>query len=176
MAEEKITDPYLDILYTSNVRCPYCGARIVKFSTTCPRCGIHKKQISESSNIRAKEIKKQKTGEKVFMTRYRPNDVMFTTMIMLLVLGMFGAHCFYVGRKIRGWIIVSFLTIGVIGALFPQDWRRAYTEFVPIDYFPFITDWFFGIAIIIWVFDIFAVVFGIFKYPVRLGDKVDDKK
>ena len=170
-------DPRLDYLYNKDVRCPYCHARIVKYTTTCPRCGIHKKQIFEASNVRAKEIMKAKTGEKIFMTRHRPDDVVFMRMVMLsLVCGLFGAHCFYVGRRIRGYIILFSTIFGLISAICVQI-------FVPdsvMQYFRstiilFPTDIFLVGAFICWAYDFFGVVFGFFKYPIRLGEDVPAK-
>ena len=137
---------------------------------------MHKKQLSEGSNLRAKKAKKERTGEKLFMTRRRPVDVSFTAMSLFLILGMFGAHCFFVGRKIRGWIIAIFFIIGSSGYFIPQDWRQAYSDSINIAYFPFVTDIFLIAAVTMWIFDIFAVVFGFFAYPIRLGDKQHDEK
>jgi len=139
---------------------------------------VHKKQIAESSNKSAKYIRKHKTGEQVLMTRSRPVDVRFTVMVLWLLLGLFGAHNFYVGRKIRGWIMVGcFVTTCLFFFIFPtgnpldgftgqHSWRAAFDGWNV----PFPTDWFFIAGFIMWAYDAFAVVFGFYKYPVRLGE------
>jgi TM2 domain-containing membrane protein YozV len=175
-------DPYLDRLYNSNVRCPYCKARILKYTTTCPRCGIHKKQIYEASNIKAKKIIKEKTGEKVFLMARKPVDVSFTKMALLcLFLGFAGAHCFYVGRKIRGWFMACSTVIGMVGSIvssIKEEWRTIFTSIAIWEdvtlLFP--TDYFMLIFIIMWGIDFIAIVFNLFKYPVRLGEVPIEKR
>ena len=174
MAEKReVIDPRLDYLYNKNVRCPYCHARILKYTTTCTRCGIHKKQIFEASNVRAKEIIKAKTGEKIFMMRRRPDDVSFTRMIIMLIGGLFGAHCFYVGRRIRGWFfvictIIGLMSVFIVGPFVPDSVMKIFTDVS----MPFPTDFFFAASFVCWAYDFVAVVFGFFKYPVRLGESL----
>ena len=175
MVREKI-DPELDYLYNKNVRCPYCHAKILKYTTTCRRCGIHKRQIFEASNVRAKEIMKERSGAKIFMTRRKPSDVSFTRMAMLLIVGLFGAHCFYVGRKIRAWFFVICTTLGlicviIVGAFVPQSAIEVFTN----KSIPFPTDFLIVASLACWAYDIFAVVFGFFKYPIRLGEMPNTK-
>ena len=175
MAAKEVIDPYLDYLYNSNVRCPYCKRRIVKYTTVCQRCGVHKKQIAESSNVRAKQIKKEKSGAKLFSTRRRPRDVSFTSMALFLIIGMFGAHRFLVGRKISGWIMLVCGVVGFVGIFLPENWREWFNEAVPLSpAFP--TDIFFAVAFVMWAWDCFAVVFGYFSYPIRLGEVENEKQ
>ena len=170
-------NPYLDYLYNSNVRCPYCRAKIRRYTTTCIRCGIHKSQIAAASNIRAKQIMREGTGEQIFMTRRRPSDVSFTAMILLLIVGIFGTHCFHVGRKIRGNIILISTMIGFGGilvyALFPHI-RGQWLSLTGTHDLPLPNELLVIVALCMWVFDIFCVILGLFKYHVRLGEK-DEK-
>ena len=162
----------LDRLYNSKVRCPYCKSIIPKYDVKCANCGITKKQIADASNVKAKEVKQKKTGEKVLMTRNKPDDVSFTKMMLWLCLGMFGAHNFYVGRKIRGFIVLSLMVVGMaFWIILPGDglipgyvhpWR------IPFSGAIFPTDALCVVAVFIWIFDLFAVVFGFYKYPVKL--------
>ena len=181
--QRQIVDERLDSFYVKNIRCPYCGARIEKFTGACRRCGVTKSQIANASNKKAKQIMKQKSGEKIVRTRYRPRDVTFTSMLLCLLVGFFGVHAFYSGRKIRGWIILSsFILFIIFGLIFfigtpgqnftnMHPWRRQFDMRGQ----PFPTDFIVLIAIGTWVVDFFGVVFGLYKYPVRLADaKVDD--
>jgi len=168
----KEIDPRLDAMYNRTVRCPYCRTRIAKYTTTCEKCGITKDQIFYASNKQAKKIIKEKTGEKIFKTRHRPDDVMFTTMAIFTILfGLFGVHDFYVGRRIRGWMQVSFIAIGfvvfMVTSIHPLLPARNLFE---DNGWVFPTDWLALIAVILWVVDAFAVVFGMYKYPVRLAE------
>ena len=182
MYDKKEVSPELDRLYNSTVRCPYCRARILKYTTKCPKCGVHKIQIFESSNKRAKEIKKQKTGEKIFMCRRRPRDITFTRMaILLFFTGLIGGHNYYVGRKFKAWTMFVLTFIGIIGVfVFPiqivdgnivtdSGARAMFGKFFP-------TDMAFVVSFIMWAIDAIAIVFGLYKYPVRLGDAPDVTK
>jgi len=119
---------------------------------------------------------KEKSGKKIFMVRHRPNDVSFVRMCMLLIPGLWGAHCFYVGRKVRGFIMLAFMLVSILSFITPL--REPFMEMVgdlnlvgevPV---PFPTDLFFLAAFFMWAYDVVAVVFGFFKYPARLGDPI----
>jgi len=111
-----------------------------------------------------------KSGErgKIVMVRRRPSDVKMWRIALCLVFGLFGAHNFFTGRKIRGCIslvsmfifIVSGLVIYQIDAL-----EEYWVQLVSLISTP---------ALVIWVMDAFGIVFGWYKYPVRLGDAKKD--
>lgn len=149
---------------------------------TCSQCGISKAQIANSSNQRAKQMMREGHGGKIVMLKRRPDDVRFSTMASWLLLGLFGAHCFYVGRKTRGWIMFWLIIIYIASVMiFPYGtWDAATSSFVGIhpwreacirEGFTLPTDFLGVAAVIMWAMDSFAVVFGYFKYPVRLGEK-----
>jgi hypothetical protein len=179
--EEKIAerskyeiDPYLDHLYNTTVRCPYCRLKILKYTTTCIRCGVSKIQLYESSNMRARQIKKRKTGERTFMTMRRPFDVDLTKMIFLCIVGFTGAYCFNVGRNIRGWAVMLCLWIGLMGgavcyfyppAMAAHEYFRDEMGLMGLP-----TYFFFIAGIGMWAYDFCGIIFGFFRYPVRLGD------
>lgn len=176
MEQRKQLDPRLEHLYLSNMRCPYCKNLINKGELSCTRCGVHKEQIFNASNERAKEIMRKKTGEKIFMTRTRPHDVSFTKMLLFGLLGAFGVHNFIVGRKKRGWfIVIAWIVFLTFLFIFPYGTpANNYQDIHPIrenfknSLFP--TDFLIAVVLIIWAVDIFGIVLGFFKYPVRLGD------
>ena len=168
-------DPALDRLIARNIRCPYCSALIAKFTTDCAQCGITKQQIARASNVEAKKIIKSRGREKgkVLLSRHRPEDLKFAKFLLLLVfLGMFGAHNFYCGRRIRGHIMLWFMVPPSIWALFWMDhpWRLFFETSgmpFPLDAFP--TDYLVVVAIIMWLVDWFSVVISNrYKYPVRI--------
>jgi hypothetical protein len=154
--------PRLDKLYTSAVRCPYCRNKIQKLQTTCSKCGLNKIQIAYASNKRAKQMMKSGERGKIVMMRRRPNDVKLYAILLRAIFGLFGMHNFYVGRKIRGWISFGFMFVFIVTGIiiFELD----LTEFTPV-VAALSTP-----AIVIWVTDIFGIIFGWYKYPVRLGE------
>jgi len=141
---------------------------------------VTKEQIFESSNKRAKEIMKSRTGEKIIKTSRRPNDVKFLTMCLLLIPGIFGVHNFYVGRKVRAWLMLSIFIVGLALALYftPGTMansfedihvaRQFFLDHSPIPIFP--TEMLIIAAILMWICDIVAIILGWYKYPVRLGE------
>ena len=172
-------DPELDRLYVRTVRCPYCKARIRKYTTTCARCGVHKMQVLDASNKRAKEIIKGKTGEKVLKTKNKPHDITFTRMALLLIFGLLGTHNFYVGRRWRGMIMLSFVLITILFLfIFPmgpmsdglEGMHHVRKMFVDRGLL-FPADFLFVIAFFMWGYDTLAIIFGFYKYPVRLGEE-----
>ena len=184
MSKRKSIDPELDKLYARKIKCPYCKTPIKKFTKTCTQCGVTKDQIFEGSNLEAKAIIEGKAPKaKVLMVRRRPSDIDFTRLILLAVFGgLFGAHCFYVGRRKRGYfMMISFFVFILSAIIFSHGtpdasfedlhpWRRAFDNvnlWFPLDV-P-------GLIVIgMWFVDWFAiVVFQRFKYPVRLPRQKD---
>jgi TM2 domain-containing membrane protein YozV len=172
-------DPALDKLYARSVRCPYCKTKIGAYQTTCEKCGLNKMQIYRASNARAKEMRREKSGGKIVMTRRRPDDVRLSRLAFSLVFGICGAHAFYVGRRMRGFVILGLFTAFIVFSLiFPigdinnhlagmHPWRAAFNSWGGM---PFPTDFLGAAALFMWFFDIFAIIIGRFKYPVRLGE------
>lgn len=171
-------NPRLDRLYKSAIKCPYCKKRIHKFQTTCERCGLNKIQIAYASNKKAKQMKKEGESGKIVMVRRRPTDLPLWKVTMLLFWGLFGVHSFYVGRKVRGWISLGFMIGFILQAIiFPVGTlEKGWTDAHPLwqksiaadTVFPLI---FLGtVSLVLWISDIFGVIFGLYKYPVRLGE------
>ena len=178
---EGVIDPRLDRMYVKNVRCPYCKGLIPKFVDTCSGCGITKAQIANASNLEAKKIIKEKLPGTVLLVRQRPEDVQFGKfMFYMIFLGWMGAHNFFIGRRVRGWIVVAGCIIGILGYLvFPAapefgevTGLRAVRRAFDVGGWPFPTDLVMAVVLFMWFFDWFAVVlFGLFKYPVRIDPK-----
>ena len=178
---KKGVDPRLDRMYVKNVRCLYCKAVIAKYTMKCEQCGITKEQIAGASNQEALKIKKEGLPGKVVFTTQKPNDLRFGKFVALMVfLGIFGAHNFFVGRRIKGWIMFVGMMVCILGFIIfpiPQDGGVATGMASVRGIFdsgarfplPFPTDLLGGIIIIMWIVDWFAaVVFSRYKYPVRI--------
>jgi len=171
-------DEKLDRLYVKNVRCPYCRALIPQYTGDCIQCGITKEQISKASWQDAKKIRKGEMDGKIIMTKRRPNDLQFGKFIIFLVFfGWMGAHNFFVGRKIRGWIMcISFWSLLLSNIIWSigtpannfmdvNQFRNSFNFLFPFD-IPGL------VAIIVWFCDWFAVViFNQYKYPVHIRPK-----
>lgn len=166
--------PRLDRLYTSAVKCPYCKNKIQKLQTTCSKCGLNKIQIAYASNKKAKQMMKAGERGKIVMMRRKPTDVKMWQMAWRLIFGIFGVHNFYVGRKIRGWVMLGFMVAFIVTAIgVPlalgieiQELGEAAQPIAFLSTPP----------LVMWIADAFGIVFGWYKYPVRLGEDADASK
>jgi len=131
---------------------------------------LNKIQIAYASNKRAKEM--MKTGEKgkIVKMRRRPRDVLMWSMAWRLVFGIFGWHSFYVGRRIRGWISLGLMIVYIVCAVILMSIDALGDEWVqPVALIS-------TLPLVLWIADAFAIVFGWYKYPVRLGEVKDASK
>ena len=181
---EQTYDKRLDKLYTSVVKCPYCGNRIQKLQTVCTRCGLNKIQIAYASNVRAKEMMRAGERGKIVMMRRRPNDLNLLHISWRLLFGFFGVHNFYTGRKIRGWIMLGLglgfilqliiFPVGNIGSEAILEGMHPWRETVMVEWnMPFPLDFLGAAALVLWISDMLGVFCGWYKYPVRLGEVKD---
>ena len=183
-SNRQVYDPKLDRLYMKTVKCPYCRFKIRSMQTTCEQCGLSKMQIARASNKKAKQMMKERDKGKIVMINRRPDDIKLSGFTMSLITGIFGTHCFYVGRRTRGFIMLGVMFLYVASVIiFPMGiweggtfvgmhpWREAALQFgvFPAD--------FLGLAVfMMWMLDVVRVLVGWFKYPVRLGDHPNKKK
>jgi len=185
-------DRSLDRLYARNIRCPYCRAVIPKFTSTCVQCGITKEQIANGSNKEAKRLMwgKDKGKGKVLRIKRRPDDVPVVKFLLLLVFfGMFGAHNFVVGRRVRGWIMLISTTLLIASTfIFPHasagdladtahPWRAMFERNEWFPFFPLDIPGF--IAVTVWFVDWIAIViFNQYRYPVYIAatDELEEQK
>jgi len=178
MPKRTPTSRKLQYFYSRNIKCPYCKNWIRKFVAKCDRCGVTKEQIADASNQEAKQIKKGKRQGKIVYTRRRPDDVSLPKLLLLTIfLGVFGAHCFYVGRRLRGWLMLgSFLLLIAAFIIFPTGtgdvpmhaWREPFQAARYFRWFPLDAPGF--IVVMIWLVDWVAILIDRFKFPVRLAD------
>ncbi|HUF25389.1 MAG TPA: NINE protein [Gemmatimonadaceae bacterium] len=80
--------------------CRSCGGRILAASEVCPRCGV--RQFGTPSVPEAVALEPLASDKRVL-----------PTFLFCLLLGVFGAHRFYVGRK--GTAVLQLLTLGGLG-------------------------------------------------------------
>lgn len=155
-----------------NMRCPVCGAKLIG-KQLCPYCKVTDKQILNASNKKVKEYRKSGNKDLICNTNVLPGDVSRLKLILYTIfLGWCGVNHFYVLRNIRGtYAVVS--TAGSIGimalGLVIKSLVGAWAVIYDILYSVFF--YMMAINVILWVFDIFAVIFRTFKVPVVLAKK-----
>lgn len=157
------------------MECPVCGAKMVD-GKICKYCGVTSVQVNTASNQKAKEAIKQGNKQDVCYSKTMPSDVNKTKLVLLTVLlGYAGAGNFYVGKWVKAWVNLISFVLGVIISIFiyigdklswgVEAWLQLALDFVCV---------FAAISLMMWVFDIAALIFKRYKVPVVLGE--DDVK
>ncbi len=159
-------DDRLDNLYMREMRCPYCQTKIPRGTSKCKNCSLTKEQI-----YYAKLTTPYRRDCNVLMSKVRPADLPFWKMAVGGIFGFLGIHCFVAKRYIRGVIILllSALFIASLiifpGAFGDQEPNQIRYMFESKTYL-FPGDLLGIIALGLWVWDMFAIFFRQFKYPV----------
>ena len=145
-------------------KCPRCGEKALLASNKCSDCGLIFARLKRASDVQAQKHLKQKEKHKVIYTSQLPLDIIKWKLILYCILGgMFGLHCFYVGRKLRGYYYLICFSIIMLIIIFQIDLIWA-----GYDAFMSVFAIFGGIMGIMWIYDIFLVSIGKFKVPVAI--------
>lgn len=159
-------DDRLDNLFMTEMRCPYCQTKMPKGTSKCKNCALTKEQI-----YYAKLSNPFKRGQNILMSKVRPAEMPYWKMVLGSVFGFFGTHCFMAKRYVRGTIMLL-LTLSFIATffVFPPSLgeapAHAWRNMFEIKGMMFPGDLLGVFALGLWVWDLFAVIFGQFKYPV----------
>lgn len=159
-------DERLDMLYMREMRCPYCQTKMPRGTSKCQNCALTKEQI-----YYAKLTAPYKPGQNILFSKVRPASLPLWKMGVGGVFGFFGVHCFIAKRYLKGFIMlllsvafaVSLMVFPpAIGDAEPNAVRYMFeskTYLFPGDLS--------GIIVLgMWVWDLFAIFLGQFKYPV----------
>ena len=154
------------------IKCPICGAKLFN-NQLCPYCNITDEQVLGASNKKVKEFRKTGNIDMIHTSTIFPFDLIKWKMVVFtILLGWAGAHHLYVNRPVRGiFSIVS--TAGSIGILLLSFVFKIDIEWLSIVYNVIYEILFYMMAInvILWLWDVLAVLIGTFKYPVVLPKK-----
>ena len=153
------------------MRCPFCYEKLNKYSNVCSVCGFNTEQLKSASNTLVPEMRK-KDPESVIMVTEIPDDVNTKKLFWLcLLFGMIGVHSIYVKRFVRGIYSLISTIILWIGTAIIYGWIFIPPLYSQPDFTALI-----GVigasAVIMWVFDFVGIIFGKFKIPVVLKDKI----
>lgn len=144
--------------------CPRCGLKSLSVADSCQECGLIFSRLALATNKDAK--RKMARGDKDFiiMTSNLPSDIKwYKLLLMTIFLGLFGGHCFYVGRYWRGGMLlvngISLILYVVFNAqLVAVDGGRLIAALTTIG----------GIIMLFWIFDVIWVIIKKFKVPVAI--------
>lgn len=159
-------------------RCPRCNYKTASNMGRCGKCGLNYVKFADATNAEAKSAFRMGEKERVLYTNQKPSDVSKPDILVQSIFGgWFGLHYFSLGKIWRGifqiiGLICAFVYIYFAGA---QNVRSGYSGF-----FVLMCGFVWVASFIIWVSDIFAIIFNKFKYPVSLPytnhvDKTQDE-
>ncbi len=155
----------------STIMCPRCGMRSLKGTESCPDCGLVFSRLELATNKDAKKKILQRDKDFVIYTSSLPQDVKFIKLLLMAIfLGIFGGHCFYVGRYWRGGM---FLVNGLVllcctifnDYLIKIDGGKLIATLATIG----------GLILCVWAYDIVMIVLKKFKVPVTINLEGEDK-
>lgn len=140
-------------------KCPRCNNKVLANQTRCEECGLLFSRLEFASNKAAKKKLRKFDRDYIIYTNQYPKDVSkIKILILSALLGLFGAHYYYVGKYLKGIL----MSLGMIYTVFCVIFNPAIMEmsngsylFVPI-----------GIMVFSWIISVSYVVFGKFKVPV----------
>lgn len=143
-------------------RCPRCDEKNPINAYKCPSCGLVFDRLKLATNKAGKDMLRQGKKDKVIWTKDFPSDLKRSKAIILcLTLGLFGGHCYYVGRWTKAILMSIFGTLTMVIAFLMVS------NSIPDEVY--ITSQIVGaIPLFVWMFDISAVIFKKFKVPIYI--------
>lgn len=152
------------------IKCPRCGLKNPEGSFACADCELRFERLALATNGDAKRKKLRGDREFIINVTDLPSDVSFIKLILYsILLGIFGGHCYYVGRYLRGAMFTTNMLAMILFVVFNGKlinvWDGHFFEIV----MPFC-----GLILIFWIFDIIKVCTHKFKIPVAIDLNVDE--
>lgn len=150
--------------YAKKFTCPRCGLRCYEGIETCPDCGLVFSRLEIATNKDAKQKMRRHDHDFIIMTSKLPSDVSRTKLILYTIFfGVFGGHCFYVGRYWRG---ATFLTTFI--AMFLMVVFNSSLAAIGNGALLGVLSTTLGLIMLMWPWDIFMVVLKKFKVPIAI--------
>lgn len=155
--------------------CPRCGTKVLSVTDECPDCGLVFSRLDIATNKEAKAKKRRHDRDYIINTKKLPSDVSFVKLLLLAIFtGAFGGHCFYVGRYLRGSILLSDMVAVILCVVFNEylagvDGGALIASISTV----------LGLIEFLWFWDIFAIITKRFKVPVAIdieGDILKQKQ
>ncbi len=107
--------------------CSSCGGRILAAADVCPRCGVRQNDFSSRAGTAPLGYTPLTARELDLPTRTTVSERrILPTLLFCILLGIFGAHRFYVGRIATG--VAQLLTLGGLGIWWLIDLIMLLTE------------------------------------------------
>lgn len=149
--------------------CPRCEIKLPESVEVCPDCGLVFARLDIATNKDAKRKKKRGDRSFILKTTKIPSDVSYVKLLLLTIFtGLFGGHCFYVGRYLRGSVLLANFLVVLCVAIFNAQ-LIAYSEVLVSTVCTIC-----GFVMLLWFWDIFMVALKKFKIPVAIDLQNDD--
>ncbi len=156
-------------MINKKITCPRCNEKMSQNSSRCISCGLVFDRLNYATNSAGKKMIKNGNSDKVVYVKKLPSDVKKWKLILMgIFTGLFGGHCFYIGRYIRGIVMLIGGIISIISgglASFSMLPESIFTLCSIIS----------GTMFIVWLLDVVNICFSKFKVPVYI-EKTEGKK
>ena len=150
--------------FSDLITCPRCGMKSYHGVESCPDCGLVFSRLEVATNKEAKAKKLRGDRDFIINTSKLPSDVSFLKLLLFAIfLGPFGAHCFYVGRYLRGSVLLTDF-VGMILTVIFNDKIAAVNDGKLLAIISVIM----GLVMMTWFYDIFMISIKKFKVPVAI--------
>jgi len=146
------------------VVCPRCGLKSLTGTESCPECGLVFSRLNVATNKDAKRKIRRGDRDFIIMTNNLPSDVNYYKLLAVtLFFGVFGGHCFYVGRYWRGSLLLTNFLALLMFVIFNEklitiDGGRLIAALSTIG----------GLIMLVWVVDVVWVFIKKFKVPIAI--------
>lgn len=147
-------------------RCPRCNFKMNIALRKCGNCGLNYDKFEKATNTEAKSAFRMGEKERVLHTRFCPSDISKPIILSKCIFGgWFGLHYFDLGKKWKGLFQVLGLILAAVYAYCAGtlNIRSGYLGNLIL-----VCGIIWMASFIIWMSDIFSIIFNKFKYPVSL--------
>ena len=144
--------------------CPRCDMKVPEFTEVCPDCGLDFARLDKATNADAKRKKLRGDRDFIIMTKKLPHDVSFLKLLLLCIfLGPVGAHNYYVGRYLKGSILLADFVIAILLVIFNAPLISALGD-KPFSAISTIL----GLIMLMWFWDLLQIITKKYKVPVAI--------
>ncbi len=139
----------------------------------CPYCKVTREQVENASNKKVMAARKEGKKNEIYFSSTLPKDVnRMTLMWLTLFLGWAGAGSFYVKRNFRGCFFITSICLGIIFYVIKAT--TAVNLGNVFEFFYELAFYLLAFVVILWVWDMIAILTKSYKVPVVLGDKTSE--
>ena len=146
----------------NTIKCPRCKEKNLKGAEKCLYCNLIFSRLQLATNKAGKKMIAMGQKDKVIYVKEFPSDLKRWKVLLIAIFGgLFGAHHFYVGRYIKGLLMLIGGCVFLIGATLSS------LSIMPEAIYTLV-GLIVGILGFVWLFDILDICIRRFKVPVYI--------